>query len=161
MTDASTAVSAAPLVADLQPYINALASVVVPVLVGIGIAYFRKITGLQIQQAAADKLDAIIEDKVGGAVATAADNLATKSIPLGSSLVASIAQEVVAEAPGVLATAGVTPASVAGMVHGQIGLWQARMTSVTPPAVNTGVVPPAMAAGAAAGAPVPAAGVTG
>ena len=89
---------------------------------------------LQIQQAAADKLDAIIEDKVGGAVATAADNLATKSIPLGSSLVASIAQEVIAEAPGVLATAGVTPASVAGMVHGEIGLWKKGMTSVTPPA---------------------------
>ena len=151
MTDASTAVSAVPLIDLIEPYIVALAGVIIPALAGLALAEFRKLTGIQIQQSAADAVSALITDKVGGAVATEAGNLATASIPLGSKLVASIATQVLSEVtPANLAKAGIDPASVAGMVHGEIGLWQARMTSVTPPAVNTGVVPPALANAATA-----------
>lgn len=132
MTDSATAVAAAPLVALAAPYIVAVAGVVAPTFVGFALAELRKLTGLQIQKSAADRLDAMIEDEVGALVAAASDNLATTSIPVGSPLVASIAAGIAAKAPDMLAKAGVDPASVAGMVHGEIGKWQAGMTSVAP-----------------------------
>ncbi|HYA07757.1 MAG TPA: hypothetical protein VEF90_17860 [Xanthobacteraceae bacterium] len=131
MTDTSTAIAAAPLVALAAPYIVAVAGVVVPALVAAGLAELRKLTGLRVQEAATDKIDALIEDKVGQLVAAASDNLATKAIPIGSPLVASIAMEIAAAAPGALAKAGIDPASVADMVHGEIGKWQAGMTTVS------------------------------
>ena len=84
MTDTSTAVAAAPLVAAVAPYIVALAGVAVPALVGWGLAEVRKLTGIQVQKAASDTLDAMIEDEVGALVAAASDNLATTSIHVGS-----------------------------------------------------------------------------
>jgi hypothetical protein len=133
MTDSTTAVAAAPLVALVAPYILAVAGVVVPALVGLALGELKKLTGLQARQDAADRIDAMIEDKVGSLVAGAADNLATTSIRIGSPLVGDIASSVIAAAPQLLAQAGINPAAVAGMVHGEIGKWQAGMTSVSPP----------------------------
>jgi hypothetical protein len=133
MSDANTAVAAAPLVAAVAPYVIAIAGVVAPALVGWGVDQLRKLTGVQLQKAASDRLDSMIEDEVGALVAAASDNLACVSVHVGSPLVAAIANKIVAVAPGVLAEAGVSPAAVAGMVHGEIGKWQAGMTSVSPP----------------------------
>ncbi|HEY1944131.1 MAG TPA: hypothetical protein VGH40_18615 [Roseiarcus sp.] len=130
MTNAAIAASA--IVADAAPYIVALSSVVVPGLVAMGLDQLRRLTGLRLQQAAADRLDAMIEDEVGALVAAASDNLATTSIPLGSPIVAAIAARILAAAPDLLAKAGVDPASVARMALGEIGKWQASMTSVSP-----------------------------
>lgn len=132
MTDTSTAVAAAPLVAAVGPYIVALAGVAVPALVGWGLAEVRKLTGIQVQKAASDTLDAMIEDEVGALVAAASDNLASVSIKAGSPIVAAIAGKIVAAAPSVLADAGLAPAAVAGMVHGEIGKWKASMTAAAP-----------------------------
>ncbi len=133
MTDSSTASAAAPLVAAVAPYIVAAASVAVPALVGWGLAELRKLTGIQVEKSAADKLDKLIEDEVGALVAGASDNLATATLRVGSPLVAAVANKVVAGAPEILAKAGVDPADVAGMVAGEIGKWQASMTRVSPP----------------------------
>ncbi len=137
MTDTSSAVAAAPLVAAVAPYIVALAGIAVPALVGWGLAEVRKLTGIQVQKAASDTLDAMIEDEVGALVAAASDNLATTSIHIGSPLVAAIANKIVTAAPDVLAQAGVSPTAVAGMALGEIGKWQACMTAVSPPAAPT------------------------
>ena len=133
MTDTPTAIAAAPLVAAIAPYIVALAGVAVPALVAAGLAELRKMTGIQVEKSAAEKLDAMIEDEVGALVAAASDNLATASIHVGSPIVAAVADKVVAGAPEILAKAGVDPADVAGMVAGEIGKWQAGMTRVSPP----------------------------
>lgn len=103
MTNAAIAASA--IVADAAPYIVALSSVVVPGLVAMGLDQLRRLTGLRLQQAAADRLDAMIEDEVGALVAAASDNLATTSIPLGSPIVAAIATRIIAAAPDLLARA--------------------------------------------------------
>jgi hypothetical protein len=132
MTDPATAVSAAPLVALVAPFIVGLASIVVPALVGMGLAELRNLTGLRVQQAAGDKLDAMIADEVGALIAAAADNLATASIKVGSPIIAEVAGKLIASAPDLLAKAGITPDAVAGMVHGEIGKWQASMTRVAP-----------------------------
>ena len=130
MTNAAIAASA--IVADVAPYIAVVAGAVVPGLVAMGLAELRKLTGLKVQQAAVQRLDAMIEDEVGALVAAASDNLATTSIPLGSPIVAAIANRIIAAAPHVLSKAEVDPASVAQMAVGEIGKWQANMTSVAP-----------------------------
>ena len=130
MTNAAIAASA--IVADAAPYVVALTGVVTPGLVAMGLAELRRLTGLRLQQAAAGRLDAMIEDEIGVLVAAASDNLATTSIPLGSPIVAAIASRIVAAAPDLLAKAGVDPASVARMALGEIGKWQASMTSAPP-----------------------------
>ena len=133
MTDT---IPAGALVADAAPYIVAVAGVVVPTLVGLALNELRRLTGLKIQQGAADKLDSLIEDKIGGLVAADARNLATATITIDHPMVAGIANAIIAEAPDALAAAGVTPAAVAGMAHGEIGRWQAGMTRVAPAAAS-------------------------
>jgi len=136
MTDTATAILVGPLAAFAIATVGAAAVAAVRPLLAAGLVELQKLTGIRIQQAAEDKLDAFIEDKVGAEVATAADNLATASIPAGSPIIATIANAIIAEAPDLLAKAGITPDAVAGMVHGEIGKWQASMTSVAPAAAT-------------------------
>ncbi len=133
-TPPGASIPASSIVGLVLPFVLAILTVVIRAAVQELIVELRKWNVLNVQQDAVDQLDAFIENKVGGEVATAAGNLATASIPLGSDLVAEIAKSVIAEAPDLLDKAGVTPDAVAGMVHGEIGKWQASMTRVAPPA---------------------------
>jgi hypothetical protein len=135
MTDSSTAISAAPLIAVVQPYVIAIAGVIIPAVLGWALNELRKLTGIQVQQAAVDKLNALIEDKVGAAVAAASDNLATRSIPVGSPLIADIAKQVLIAEPELAKQLSLQPGDVASMVAGEIGSWQASMTRVSPPII--------------------------
>ena len=132
MTDPSSAVPVASLIADVAPYILALAGVIIPSLAGVAVAELKKITGIQVRQDAVDKLDGMIESAIGAEVAKASDNLATTTIQVGSPVVAAIAAKIIAAAPELLAKAGVDPSSVADKVHGEIGAWQRDMTRVSP-----------------------------
>ena len=136
MTDA-TFVAAASLVADIAPYALAIVGALTPIAVGWLAAEVRKLTGLQMQQSAIDKLDSMIEAEAGALVAAASDNFATASIPVGSPIVADIAKRVLANAPAVLAADGLTTDVVATKVAGAIGRLQARMTTVTPATAST------------------------
>lgn len=129
----SDAISLAPLAQLATPFVLAVAGVIVKFASDAIVAEVKKYTGYVFQQGAVDKVDAAIEDKIGAAVAAADGNLATVSIPAGSKIVVDIANEIIDEIPDLLKQAGITPASVAGMVHGEIGKWQKEMTRVSPP----------------------------
>ncbi|HTR12266.1 MAG TPA: hypothetical protein VMI72_03175 [Roseiarcus sp.] len=138
MTDA-TAIAAAPLVATLEPYIAAAVTALVGGAVTIAAHAFARWTGMQLEQAAVDKIAAAAETAAGKLVAEAGDNLATRPIRVGSPLVQSAVEDILARMPDVLKAAGVTPKAVEDMVHGAIGRLQASMTRTAPtPAIGPG-----------------------
>ena len=130
MTDPSSAVPVASLIADVAPYILALAGVIIPSLAGVAVAELKKITGIQVRQDAVDKLDGMIESAIGAEVAKASDNLATAQINVGSPIVSSLASKVVAALPAELNTLGITPTAVASKLTAEFGRLQASMTAV-------------------------------
>lgn len=132
MSDPST-ISAAPIVTVVAPYLVQLAMVLIPIAVAWLANEFRRRTGVQVQQAALDKIDATAEAEAGALIAAAANNLATDQIKVGSPIVASIALRMAAALPKELAAAGLTSDAVATMVAGKIGKLQASMTTVAPP----------------------------
>lgn len=121
MTDSATAVAAAPLVADLAPYALAL----LPVVIGWGVAVFHRYAGVQISQGDVDKLDTLAKAEAGALIAASETNLAGAAIPVGSPLIAAAAARIVAAAPGLLDSAGLSPESVATMIAGHLGAMQA------------------------------------
>jgi hypothetical protein len=134
MSDPSATVAAAPIVAVVAPYLVQLAIVLIPIAVAWLANEFRRGAGVQVRQAALDKIDAWAESEAGALVAAAADNLATDKIPVGSPIVADIATRMMLALPDELKAAGLTPDVVATMVAGKIGKLQASMTSVAPAA---------------------------
>jgi hypothetical protein len=128
MTDTTTAIAAAPLVADLAPYALAL----LPVVIGWGVAEFRRFTGIQVSAAAVDKLDALAKAEAGALIAASPTNLAGVAIPVGSATIAIAANRVLAAAPSILADTGLTPAAVASMVAGHLGAMQATQAAAAP-----------------------------
>ncbi len=73
-------------------------------------------------------------NEAGALVAAASDNLATRSIPVGSPMVADAARRIQSALPGVMNATGLTTTDVAAMVAGEIGKLQARMTAQPTPA---------------------------
>ena len=98
MTDASASVSAAPLVADLQPDVSAAVAAVVGGLIALALALLRKLTGIVIQQAFVEQIERAAATEAGKAVAAAADNLANTQINVGSKLVADAANRIMTSA---------------------------------------------------------------
>ena len=131
MTDA-TAIAAAPLVATLEPYIAAAVTALVGGAVTVAARAFARWTGLQLEQAAVDRLAAAAEIAAGKIIAEASDNLAARSIHVASPLVRGAVEDILAGMPDVLKAAGLTPKAVEDMVHGAIGRLQAGMTRVSP-----------------------------
>ena len=128
MTDSTTAIAAAPLVADLAPYALAL----LPVVIAWGVAEFRKFTGIQVSAGAVDKLDALAHAEAGALIAASPTNLAGVAIPVGSAIFAAAANRIIAAAPSILADTGLTPDAVAAMVAGHLGAMQAGMPAAAP-----------------------------
>ena len=124
MTDASTAIAAAPLVAVLQPFLTAVATTLIGVAVPLACAKFAQWTGFAFQAAAVERLTAEAQTEAGAAIAEAGDNLSSRAIPVGHPIVVAAAARIVKTLPSVMAAAGVTPEGVARMVAGEIGKLQ-------------------------------------
>ncbi len=131
MTDASASVSAAPLVADLEPYVSAAVAAVVGGLIALALALLRKLTGIVIQQAFVEQIERAAATEAGKAVAAAADNLANTQINVGSKLVADAANRIMTSATlkSAIDETGMTPDRLAAIVAGEIGKLQAAMTA--------------------------------
>lgn len=125
MSDPTATISASSLVADVAPYILSVAGVVIPVLAAMAVAEFKKLTGIQISQAAVAKLDTLAKAGAGAAIAASETNLAGVAIPVGSATVRNAMTRIVADAPKVLVDAGLSPDNVATLIAGHIGSMQA------------------------------------
>ena len=132
MSDAATAVAAAPFVALLQPYLTAAATAIVGGAITLGAAALRKWTGVQIDAASIAAIHAECATEAGKAIAAATDNLATAKIDVNSTLVAAATDAIAQRAPELLKAAGLTPDDLDHIITGEIGKLQARMTSVAP-----------------------------
>jgi hypothetical protein len=127
MTDA---ISASAVVADVAPYALAL----LPVVIGWGVAEFRKYTRIPISQAAVDKLNTLAQAEAGAMVAASETNLAGVAINVASPEIAAAAARIIAAAPGLLDDAGLSPDHVATMIAGHIGVMQASAAAPPLPA---------------------------
>jgi hypothetical protein len=128
MTDASTAVSAAPFVDILQPYITVIVTAVVGALVSLVAAAARKYLNISIDQSLVDIAKAEAEKQAGILIAKSSTNLATQVIDSHSPAVAQAANWAANEIPKVLSDAKITPDDFAHMIAGEVG----KMTAATP-----------------------------
>lgn len=135
-----TAVNVTAIAAAVSPFIVAVAGILIKMAVSGLAAEIKSWTGAQVDQAAINKIDGMITDEVGALVAAADDNLANAVIPVGSPIVAKIANKVVMMLPGELNDAGLSPSAVATKVAGAIGKLQAAMTRLP---ASPGVAPKA------------------
>lgn len=134
MSDPATAVSAAPVVAVLQPYIDAVVVSLVGVAVSYAVALLHKLTGVQISQANAAALDAEVERQAGYAIAKAEGNLAGLAIDAHSPQVKAAADYLVANLPRIIGALGKSPDDVAHMIASAIGDRQVKMPAAPPAA---------------------------
>jgi hypothetical protein len=129
MSEPTATIAASTLVADVAPYAIAFISVVV---VPWAVAEFHALTGAKVSQAAVDKLSTLAKAEAGAMMTASESNLAGVAIPLGSKVFAEAADRIIASAPGVLASAGLTPDAVATMVSGHLGAMQANSPAAAP-----------------------------
>lgn len=134
MTDATIAIAAQPLVAELQPWVTAIVTALVGAAVTYGATIVHKLTGAALDNSSEASIRKWAASEAGALVASAADNLAGKSIPVGSSLVASAVLRLEAVLPDDIARLGFTPARLATIVAGEIGKLQAQAPPLPPPA---------------------------
>jgi hypothetical protein len=136
-------IAAAPWVAFLAPYLNAVVTaiigVVVPALALKALSYFN----IKGQDDAVTRLRQACQTYAGGLLAKAEDNLANKTFNVGSPEVALISDMIATNIPGVLARSGLDADAVARMALGEIGKIQALATTtiVSPPKDAAPVVP--------------------
>jgi len=136
MTDTATAIAAAPFIALIEPYAVAIASAVMPILIGVAVNAFSKWTGVKIDAAHEAKIEAACATEAGKMIAAASDNLATKQIDVGSTPVLAAATKIMSaeHLQAAIAATGATPERIAAIVAGEIGKLQATMTSTSPAA---------------------------
>jgi hypothetical protein len=138
MTDASTAVSAAPFVDILQPYITVVVTAVVGALVSLVAAAARKYLNISIDQSLVDIAKAEAEKQAGILIAKSSTNLATQSIDAHSPVVAQAANWAAREIPKVLSDAKITPDDFAHMIAGEVG----KLTAAAPEPSAINIAPP-------------------
>lgn len=136
MTDASQAVSAAPFIAIVSPFINAA----VTALVGVGVTWFavqvNRWTGHAMADADQAKLRQAAQDAAGVIFAGAEAGISATSINVGDPRVASAAKKIVATIPAALAVTGAPdPDAVAHMITAELGKMQAQSAPATARAV--------------------------
>jgi hypothetical protein len=129
MSDPSAAVAAAPLVAALTPYIDALVPVIITGIIGLVSAALHKWLGVRVNATYEAQIEAAAATEAGKLVAGAEGNLATATIPVGSPIVAAAAARILASdhLQDALSATGATPERVAAIVAGELGKLQAQM----------------------------------
>ncbi len=133
MTDSTTAIAAAPLVADVVQIVQGFALAFITGFVGLAAKFASDYLHLQFSAADRAAFVAFVDDLAAKEIAKAADNLATAQIDVHSPIVKAIADQVEAELPDLMTKLGITPQRVADMTTAAFGRLQARMTSVSPP----------------------------
>ncbi len=143
MSDPTTAIAAAPLVAIIKPYLEVAVDAAITGLIGWGVLLVQKWTGVQIQASLVNSIKSAAATEAGRLVASAEDNLATKSINVGSPIVAQAVTNIQGRIPDVLKSAGATPETLGAIVAGEIGKLQASTvaTPVIPPAAPAVAIP--------------------
>ena len=135
MTETATAVAAAPLVALLQPLVEAAATSAIALL-GSWAAYLAgRYLHIQIAQAAVDTVISKAQTYAGAMIASDAANLAGKTITVSDPRIASAANSIAAKLPTILSDSGWSEGRIAKLVVGEIGKLQAQAT--TTPAAKT------------------------
>jgi hypothetical protein len=131
-----TAIAAAPIVAATQPYITAIVTSVVGLGVAYGASLLKRWTGIAMQQSFTAEIESAAETEAAKAVAAAGDNLAKTQINVGSSVVKTAVQSIMASRTfkTAIAETGMTPNRLASIVTGEIGKLQAQMTAAAPAA---------------------------
>lgn len=124
----SSAIALVPLLVDIAPY----AIAAIPLFVGWVAYELRAHRIVDIKQADLDQIDKLAETAAGLAFGKSETSLAGESIHVGSPIVAEVVNKVIADAPGALAKAGVTPDRFAAMVVGKIGNAQAQQAPAAP-----------------------------
>jgi hypothetical protein len=126
----SDAVSLAPLVAAIQPYLTAAVTAAVGVVVPLAFAELKRLTGLQVDQANVAAIQAAAQTEAAKAVAAADDNLASAKIDVSSPIVGTAVSAIAARLPAEIVATGIQPKDIADLVVAGIGKLQAQMTSV-------------------------------
>jgi hypothetical protein len=130
---------------DLAPFVAALLPIVAPIIVSVAgaalwlCATIARWIGAKHAQAGEDgaraKLVAAAEREANILIAGAADNLAHRSIDVGSPAIASAATLIGVELPAAIARLGITPAGVERLVVSAVGQTQTAMTRLDPAAL--------------------------
>lgn len=120
------------VLAPFAPILASVAGAIASAAVAYGAAVWARWTHQQIGAEALAKITAAAQSEAAALVAAAADNLATRQIPVGSPIVADIVLKLSGALPGELAAAGLTPDRIATLVAGEIGKLQAQMTRAAP-----------------------------
>jgi len=135
-----TVIAAAPIVSALSPLVNAAASGLVIGLGGFLFALLARVTGIAFAPDAQARLEKAADAEVHALIAAAENNLATGKFSVENPLVATAAEAVVANAPGIVAKLGLNDAEVRDAVVKAIGRAQKAMTAspATPPGKAVG-----------------------
>ena len=125
----------AELVRELEPVLIPIAVSAVGAAVSIAFSAVSRWSGGKIAADAA--FEAKVRDaaatEAGALVAAAADNLATHQVTIGNPMLEQSVANVVAAIPELQAMSGWSNDKIAGLVVGEIGKLQARMTAAAPP----------------------------
>jgi len=129
-----TVITVAPIVSALSPLVNAAASGLVIGIGGFLFALLARMTGIAFAPDAQARLENAADAEVQAAIAMAENNLASGSFDIDNPVVASIAANVAANAPAIIAKLGLSSGQVKQEVIKAIGRAQARMTAIDPTA---------------------------
>jgi hypothetical protein len=121
----ATTVSLAPWVNFVAPYVNLILPPIVTALVGWAVFKFQQWTNIKIEASAVASIKSAAATSAGVMVAGAEDNLAGKTINVGSPGVAAAANAVIAALPKLTNLVGADTDSVSRIVVGEIGKIQA------------------------------------
>jgi hypothetical protein len=131
-----TVITVAPIVSALSPLVNAAASGLVIGIGGFLFALLARMTGIAFAPDAQARLENAADAEVQAAIAMAENNLASGSFDIDNPVVASIAANVAANAPAIIAKLGLSSGQVKQEVIKAIGRAQARMTAIDPTATS-------------------------
>ena len=131
MTDANS-IPLAPIVAILDPYIQA----VVTALVGLAVTYFIALVhrwqGKAMANADQAKLRQAAKDAAGIVIANAEAGISNVSIHSNDPRIAAAASKVIAMAPGVAAITGFTADAFSHLITAEVGRLQAQAQAPIP-----------------------------
>ena len=137
MTDSVSTIAAAPFVDLLRPIISSLVTTIVGVAVTFGLATLSRWMGVTLRASYVESLRQAAQTEAGVLVAEAADNLANRSIPVTSPIVAAAAARIAAALPKAINATGMTPDELGRLIAGEIGKLQALATTIPVPTSAT------------------------
>jgi hypothetical protein len=139
MTDTSTAVSLAPVVDALQPYVTVAVTTIIGIAITYAMALLRQYANIHFNQSFVDAMTAEADKQASILVAKASDNLANQSVNAHTPVIAEAANYVAKNMPTILKNAGASTDDFAHTIAAAIGNKQIIM------AAGTTAVPPVVA----------------